>query len=244
VDLGPSAVVSRDVVAIGGKVRRDPGAQVGGKIDEIGIGAHAFRNWRWPGSFRDAWAGLFGPVFSLMTTLTRVAVLCVMAVLVLLLGREYVERVSGRAAAEPFKAGAIGLLAQIVFLPLLIVTILVLVLTIVGIPLLILVPFLIVGLIAVGLVGFTAVGYRVGQLIDQRFGWNAGPYLRTIVGILVVLAPLMLARILGLANGLLFPMTFVLGLLGTLIEYVAWTVGFGAVALARFTNPARGQTSA
>jgi hypothetical protein len=38
----------------------------------------------------------------------------------------------------------------------------------------------------------------------------------------------------GLGGGVLFPITLVLGIIAFLIEYVAWTVGLGAMALARF----------
>jgi len=62
-------------------------------------------------------------------------------------------RISARAAAQPLKAGAIGLLAQLLFLPLLIVTIVLLVVTIIGIPLLVLIPFVLLGLVAVPLLG-------------------------------------------------------------------------------------------
>ena len=42
-----------------------------------------------------------------MGTLVRVALLCVLASLVVLsVGREYIERVAARAVAEPLKAGA------------------------------------------------------------------------------------------------------------------------------------------
>ena len=34
------------------------------------------------------------------------------------------------------------------------------------------------------------------------------------------------------------PFSFGLGLIGALIEYLAWTVGFGSVALARFNRRA------
>jgi len=47
----------------------------------------------------------------------------------------------------------------------------------------------------------------------------------------------LLARIAGLGGGIMFPMTAGLSLIGVLVEYLAWTVGFGAVALARFTRP-------
>ena len=90
-----------------------------------------------------------------VSTLVRVGMLCLLAALVLLFGRDYVARVGIRAAAEPLKAGAIGLLVQLLFLPLLIVTILLFVITIVGIPLLILIPFAILLLMVLALVGFT-----------------------------------------------------------------------------------------
>jgi hypothetical protein len=51
-----------------------------------------------------------------------------------------------------------------------------------------------------------------------------------MTGILLLLSPLLLARLVGLGGGLLFPMTFGLGLIGILVEYLAWTIGFGAVA--------------
>ena len=89
------------------------------------------------------------------------------------------------------------------------------------------------GLGIVAVIGFTAVGYRLGTLLMARLGWSAdNPYTTTIAGIILVLSPLLLARVLGLV----LPFTFGLGLIGMLLEYVAWTVGFGAVALARFSH--------
>ena len=56
---------------------------------------------------------MFGSAFRLARTLARLGILCLLAALVVLLGRDYMERAAVRAAAEPLKAGAIGLLAQI-----------------------------------------------------------------------------------------------------------------------------------
>jgi len=184
------------------------------------------------------WGRTLGAAFALLATVIRVSVLCLLAALVILVGREYVERVSTLAAAQPLKAGAIGFLAQVLFLPILIITIILLVVTIVGIPLLLLLPFALLGLAAVGLIGFTAVGYHLGRLLGARLGWvNVGPYASTMAGILLLLSPILLARLVGLGGGLLFPMTFGLGLIGILVEYLAWTIGFGAVALVRFGKP-------
>jgi hypothetical protein len=197
-----------------------------------------FGGWRWGGwGPRPPFPG-FNRALALMSTLGRVAILCVLSVLVVLLGREYVDRASIRAASEPLKAGAIGFLAQLLFLPVLIMTIIVLVVTIVGIPLLLLIPFALLGLAIVALLGFTAIAYRVGQVVSTRMGWStSGPYAATIVGVLVVVSPLLLARLLSLIGGPIVPMAFGLGVIAFLVEYVVWTIGFGAVALARFDRP-------
>lgn len=236
VDLGPRSVVTRDIVVVGGTLRRADGSRVEGRVHEVSIGEIDFGNWRW-GASPFAWPW-FGRTVALMSTLGRIAILCVLAVLVMLLGREYVERASARAIAEPLKAGVIGLLAQLLFLPVLILTIVILVVTIVGIPLLLLLPFALLGLAIIALLGFTAIAYRVGQLVGGRFGWSlSGPYAATILGVLVVVSPLLLARLLALIGGPIVPMTLALGVIAFLVEYVAWTIGFGAVALARLNRP-------
>ena len=172
VELGPAADVGGDVTVIGGSLLRDPAARVSGEVVDIGSGSIESWRARFPrGRGHERWGGwMFGSAFSLLSTLTRVAVLCLLAALVVLLGRDQVGRISARAAAEPLKAGAIGLLAQLLLLPLLIVTIVLLVVTIIGIPLLVLIPFILVGLVVVALVGFTSVAYHVGHLLGTRFG--------------------------------------------------------------------------
>lgn len=228
VELGPTAFVNRDVVVIGGTLRRAPGARIGGEIHEIGWRGFNIGDWSERRAFGDFWPGpLLGAVVGLTSTLGRLAILSLFALLVVLLGREYVDVVGSRAAAEPLKAGAVGVLSQLLFLPLLVITIVMLVVTIIGIPLLALIPFVLLGLMIVGLVGFTAVAQRIGRLVAGRFGWAAGPYGTTFTGIVVVLSPVLVARLAGLAGG----PTFGLGFAGAIFEYLVWTVGFGAVAI-------------
>jgi hypothetical protein len=237
VHLGPESLVTGDVVVVGGVLDREPGARIEGEFKEIGIGAIDFDGFRWDGFGWPLFGRAFGSAFALLSTVGRVAILCLLAALVMLLGHEYVERVSARAAAEPVKAGAIGFLAQMLFLPMLIVTIVILVATIIGIPLLLLIPFALLALGLVALVGFTAVAYRVGTLARARLGWApVGPYGATLTGIVIVISPVLLARLLGLVGGPIFPMTFALGVAGFLLEYLVWTVGFGAVALAWYNR--------
>jgi hypothetical protein len=240
--LGPKADVQGDAVVIGGRLNRDPGAHIGGKVVDVGAGDFDFGGFRRGGvpfgrlfvPFSGAARGLL----ALMSTLARVAVLCVLASLVLLVGGEYVERVGARAVAEPVKAGAIGLLAQLLFIPMLVITILLLVVTIIGIPLLVLVPFAVLALAVIGLVGFTAVASYLGRLVNHRFDRaGANPYQTVVIGILLLISPVLIARLIGLAGILVFPITGTLAFLGFLLEYAAWTVGFGAVALLRFARP-------
>jgi hypothetical protein len=239
VELGPNAVVRRDVTVVGGPLQRHPTARIEGEINEIGIGNIDLSGVSWTPPSLGAlwWNWTLGAAYALVATLVRVAVLCLLAALVVLIGRDYVERISARAAAEPLKAGAVGFLAQVLFLPILIITIILLVVTIVGIPLLALIPFAILGLCVFALVGFTAVGYHVGRLLAARFGWSLGPIGATMAGVLLVVSPILLARLIGLGGGILYPMTIGLGFVGILVEYLAWTVGFGAVALSRFGKP-------
>ena len=238
VELGPRALVTRDLAVVGGTLQRAEGARVQGQLHEVSIGEIDFgdlapwRDWR-RGSMRG-----FTRTLALMSTLGRVAILCVLGALVMLLGREYVERTSLRATAEPLKAGAIGFLAQLLFLPVLLVTIVILVITIVGIPLLLLIPFAVLALCVIALLGFTSMAYRIGQFVSDRFGWGfSGPYAATVLGVLAIVSPLLLARLLSLLGGPIMPIAFGLFIIAFIVEYVVWTIGFGAVALARLDRP-------
>jgi len=60
------------------------------------------------------------------------------------IGQRPVQQIVARIAAEPLRAGLVGLLAEILFVPVLVVTIVALAISIIGIPLLLLVPFAII----------------------------------------------------------------------------------------------------
>ena len=55
--------------------------------------------------------------------------------------------------------------------------------------------------------------------------------LLTVLGVLLLMLPVMLSRLASLGGGFLFPLATTLGIAGFVIEYLAWTIGFGAVAL-------------
>jgi hypothetical protein len=236
-ELGPNAVIRRDAVVVGGVLRRDAGAVVNGSIKEIGFDAMFGERWM----NREAWRwdpmGAFYPFARFMGTLVRIGLLMLLAGLVILVARAPVEQIADRAAAEPVKSWAIGFLAEILFVPILVFTVVVLAISIIGIPLLLLVPVAIVAMMVVFLVGFTGVAYQVGRLLQGRIDWlRSRPYPATLAGILVILSPLLIARVLGLsgAGGVV---VWLLVVTGFIAEYVAWTTGLGAAALARFGQP-------
>ena len=240
VTLGPTAEVSRDVTAIAGTVRRDPGAQIGGRVREVGMGALENADWRWPQMNIPSWWGgwRLGSAFALMSTLVRLGVLALLASLIVLLAGPHVGVVASRVATESLKAGAVGLLSQLLFVPLTIVVVVILFVTIVGWPLLLLLPFVMLGMCVIALVGFTAVSYQVGRLLSARAGWMAlGPYATTMAGLVAIVGPMLLSRLIGLIGGPFSVMSTGLGTVGFFMEYAAWTIGFGAMALARFGRP-------
>ena len=123
----------------------------------------------------------------------------------------------------------------------LLITILALVISIIGIPLLVLVPF---GIILVGivmLVGFTGVAHMVGGWTLQRLGrLEPNPYLTAAVGIVVIAGLTLIGRLVALAIGGLGVPFYVAGYF---LEYLAWTVGFGA-AIRTWLQIRRGPTTA
>jgi hypothetical protein len=233
--LGPDAVVHGDAVAVGGGMNRAPGARIDGEVVEVGRGGSGFqRRWWIPVMFGSFWSQ-FG---SLAATVLRISLLVLLGLIVVALGRDPIERIAARTAATPVRSGLIGLLAEILFLPVLILTVVVLAVSIVGIPLLALVPFAILLLMLVALVGFVGLAYQIGSRITDRFGWTErGAYAAVAIGVVAIGAVTLGAKLVALGGGFVpgAPLTG----LGYLVEYVAWTIGFGAAILAWYETQTR-----
>jgi hypothetical protein len=238
-NLGPAADIRGDLVVIGGALNQDPKAKIGGQV-HIGFDDFPFGgDW----GHRSAWRGWspfagMRPIAQFMGTTVRVGLLMLFAGLVLFIAKTPVEQVADRAAAEPVKSWAVGLLAEVLFVPVFTLTAFILAVSIIGIPvLLLLIPVAIVGAIVIFLVGFTGVAYHLGRVLQERVDYlRTRPYAATVAGIVLIVSPLLLGRLVGLTG----EMGFVVGILvaiGVIIEYIAWTTGLGAVALARFGKP-------
>jgi hypothetical protein len=164
--------------------------------------------------------------------------LVLVGLIALAFGREPIERIAARTSAAPIRAGLVGLVAEILFLPVLILLVVVLAVSIVGIPLLALVPFAILLVMLVMLVGFIALGFQIGRRLTSRFGWTErGDYLAVTLGIVAIGGLTLMAKLAAFAGGFLLgaPLTA----LGYVVEYVAWTVGFGATILALYETQRR-----
>jgi len=161
------------------------------------------------------------------------------------LGGRFVEAVADRAAAEPLRAGLAGLLAEVLFLPLLLLTVVVLAVSIIGIPFLFLVPFAVVLAFVLMLVGFTGVSSVIGRFLSERFGIRRSPYLSVAVGVLAVVSITLIAKLIALLGGLVFGVVVAnsLAAVGYLAEYIAWTIGIGALLLTWFAHRHRTPTA-
>jgi hypothetical protein len=237
--LGPQADVTGDVVVVGGRLDRNPSARIGGEVEEVGVGPInidpniGWPRWGWPGW----WSGNpFGGFFSLVSTVVRVGILCLLTAIVLLVGGGYVERIRTLAAAEPLKAGAVGFLSQVLMVPALVILCVVLIITIIGIPFLLLLPFAVLALAVLALVGFTAVARELGQLVLGRV-WSdsgGGVFAATMAGVLLIVSPVLLGRLISIGGGPLWLVSTPLSIVGFVVEYLAWTIGFGAVLFMMF----------
>jgi hypothetical protein len=230
VRLGPRAVVTGAVTSVGGRVEREDGAEVHGEVTQVALGPGP---WRLRGGNWHPWIGrdMFSGWFSLLGTLLRIALVMLLALIVAIVASGPTERIARRVAADPWVSGFVGLLAQVLFVPVLVLTVVFLAISIVGIPLLVLVPFALVALLFGVLMGFTGVARRVGE-------WAVGPYkgplVATAVGVAVITAAAIVTRIVWLIPGPIAPLAFALWMVALFLEYIAWTIGLGALLLTRF----------
>jgi hypothetical protein len=243
-NLGPEAIVRGDVAVIGGSLNRSPGARIEGKVDDVGFGTQVPLGRRLGRNF-PFWTQ-FWRVGGLVGTLLRLTLLMLSTLVVFALGGRFVEAIADRAATEPFRSGLAGLLAEVLFVPLVVITVVVLAVSIIGIPLLVLVPFAVVLAVVPMLVGFTGVAYHIGRLGSDRFGIKRGPYASVALGVVLVVGITLVARIVALAGGFVFGVVVAVPLaaIGGLAEYVAWTIGIGAVLLTWLSTRRRGRPTA
>jgi hypothetical protein len=239
VDLGPRAVVHGDVVTVGGHLRRSPGSQINGAVTEVSLGDVGTRiNVPW----LDGWGpfyvfGSFGAVRRLIGTTFRFVLLTLVGCLAFVVARRGVEGSAQRVTDDPVKTTLVGLVAWVLFVPLFALAAIVLAISLIGIPLLVLLPFALVVLLAMAVVGFSGTAYAVGQWARRRFGITTmSGFADICLGILIILLPLLLGRVVALGGWPLSPVVFLLVATGLAVEFLAWASGFGAVLTNAFSH--------
>jgi hypothetical protein len=240
IDLGPTAVVGGDVVAVGGRIRRSAEAQARGSVTEVSLDGTNVGVYVPPwvdGWNPSSWFGAFGAVPRLIGSGLRTLLLLLLTGIVLVVARRSVEASAERVADNPLKTTLVGLVAEILIPPVLFLTAFVLAISFIGIPLLLLLPFVVLLLILMALVGFAGTAAAIGRGVQRRFALgNAGPFISVVIGVLVILSPLLFGRLLALAGWPATPFAWLLVAAGFAVELLAWASGFGAVLSNAFTH--------
>ncbi len=230
VRLGPNAVVEGEVTSVGGTIQRSPGAVVHGAVNEVAFGPNI--------DFHPHWVGFapgMGEIGGLIGTVLWIAFLAFIVALLFLLGRGPIERMEYRMATSGWKAAAIGLVAWLLLIPVLVLTTVILAISIIGIPLLLVIPFALLALKIGILLGFVAVAKYVGHEAERRFGWeHTNPYLSILVGVGFLSVLLLFGSALGLIGGPFGVFGAILTVIGIVIQFAALTIGFGLFLLTRF----------
>ncbi|HEX9733805.1 MAG TPA: hypothetical protein VGG06_17680 [Thermoanaerobaculia bacterium] len=243
VSLGPDAVVDGEVTCVGGTIHRSPEARVGGEITEVSFAPFSFD---FPGIDFEAWSPFRGWAYDrrglrwleFLGTVGNTVILAVLTLLAVLIARRRVASVADRARLEPWKAGLIGFVVEVLVLPVLALVSLLLVISIVGIPILfVLWPLSILLLVALFVLGYAGVAVALGQStvrgrLDPR---QASPFVLVLVGLLLVQVWSVFGHGLAVAGGFVRAAGLLLIALGFLLKYLVWTVGLGAVMLDRFS---------
>ena len=230
--LGSDAVVGGDVVSVGGRVIRSPGAETRGSVTEVAL----TDSWvPFHGPWSRGWEGApfffsFGAVPRLIGTGVRLSLLLLLTGVALLVARRSVDASAVRVAENPLKTTVVGLVAEVLVLPVLVLTAIVLSISIIGIPLLLLLPFVVLALLVMALVGFTGTAAAIGNAVQRRYSPGAQtPYMAVVVGLLVILSPVLLGRLLAVVGWPVTPVSVLLVAIGFTLELLAWASGFGAM---------------
>jgi hypothetical protein len=231
-------VVRGNVVAVGGRIRRAPGSEIHGDVTEISLGDHRLAVTPWlVGAGLPFFFDGVSAVPRLIGSVFRLVLLALLASIALVLARRTVEASGQRVRENPVQATLVGLAAGILIVPVLFLTSFLLVLTIIGIPLLLLMPFVVLALGVIALAGFSGTAYAVGQAARRRFGSGASaPVIDVCLGVVVILLPVLLARVVALAGWPMNPLSWLLLAAGAGLEFLAWSSGFGAVLTNAFSR--------
>jgi hypothetical protein len=228
--VASTGVIEGDAVSIGGEVKKEPGARVKGTKAVVSFFPRNFFTFRVnpPLPFFGAFQGL-----ALFARIIKIMLFLFLGIVVISIVPKNVAKVKDQIKQDFLKSALVGFAGEILILPIF----LLLIVTIIGIPVAILVlPLLI---LATFILGYTGISYFIGEKLKENTSLKPDtPILTVVVGILVVEAILLVARVVGIFGNFFSPFSWILTLIGWMIWYVAITVGFGASILTRLgTRP-------
>lgn len=243
ISIGPDAQLDGEVTSVGGTID-DPHNRTRGNSVQVELGPFDgfdsfFRDSDWwesgnsldwdPGWWGWHWGGLFLSLFFLGIFVLWITFLT-------FLNRDYVDSVSRRTEHEPWKAALVGLASQVLLLPLVAVISLILLISVIGIPVLvILLPVGAFLLWIFSCYGYAGVATWCGRLMRRRFDWRAdGPFALLFAGILLIEGWALLGDALIGFSGPVQITAWLVLIMGFVLQYVAWTTGFGSVVLMAF----------
>jgi len=212
--LGPDAEVGRDVVVIGGTLRRDPGAIVGGEVIHVGVGKLSGKKLLMPASLQAWWdhalghAALLGVGAGLGWLLVVTLVSIAFRVLIALVFPGGIRRAGDMLVQRP---GAVVLSALLTTMALPVLFILLLI-TVVGIPV-------------------ALIGLPVGIVIGTVFG-TAGIYGLAGRKIMRDRSSLAVAVLVG---GLIFALLYAVPFAGLALWALTAALGLGCSITAMIT---------
>ena len=240
IELGPGTRVEGEVVSIGGQVSRDSTADIGRGVTELAFGPNVFLgsipwgspDFWWPGSwFSFGWNNTFDLIGNAIF-------LGFLLMLVVFLARRPVERVAEHSRHQPWKSAAIGLLVQILFLPVVFLLFILLIISLVGIPLaLLLLPMSLVVLALFLLLGYAGVARVAGSWIQDNFQLQAlGVPVAVLFGLLLIQCWSIFGEALNVFGGPIRLAAWLFILFGFLVKYLVWTTGLGAAVIYAFSS--------
>lgn len=219
--IGPKAVIEGDIVTVGSEPVIDPAATIGGTVERATV------------LFPDVALGpivtTWWPILSMGTTLLRLLILFIVALLLTVVAPSVVRTMAGHAGSATATSALYGVAGQVLFVPVTVIAVVALVISIIGIPLLLAFPFLMAAAVLFWIAGFSGVAIALGaSLRRNRADTSDAPVWDLMVGFALIAAVTLIAQAISLTFGWIGPFGWMVRALGWTIEWAAWTVGLGA----------------
>jgi hypothetical protein len=166
----------------------------------------------------------------------RLSLVLVISLLLTVVAPGWVRSMGVRASSA-LSSGLLGVVAEVLFVPVLIAVVVGLLISIVGIPLLGAIPFaLALGALAwTG--GFAAVAVSLGaRLRGGSVATSSSLVSDLLLGFVVISALTIVAHVISIGPGWMMPFGWMTRAAGIAVEYLAWTIGLGAVLSGRFVR--------